>query len=198
MNTDNTSFLHAADWFRFLANAFAYPSETAYQRVSELICHFKKNVPEDEIFKQYVQKLVHLLPTHEDLQREYSRVFIQGGLPVTESSITGRFTAVADVTAFYAAFGFSPRTGESPEALMYELEFVSILCLKIALAQKQEDREVTETALARFITEHLGDFTSRFVSELKKGDALEYYMTLGDILAYLMQNMFEFNPQQSS
>ncbi|MFN8237288.1 MAG: molecular chaperone TorD family protein [Chitinophagales bacterium] len=61
-----------------------------------------------------------------------------------------KYNCVSDASAFYKAFGFTPKTGENPDSIMYQLEFLALLLVKIAIAPNNENRNVTEDAYRKF------------------------------------------------
>ncbi len=99
---------------------------------------------------------------------EHRRLFghtVAHGCPPYEtefgrSHVFAQVQELADITAFYAAFGLRPTPHqERPDHLAVELEFVGLLTLKTALAQARGEAERARIALeatARFLTDHLG------------------------------------------
>src|SRR5689334_17388845 len=73
---------------------------------------------------------------------QYFAVLGPGGCPATESAydlaaMANRGPLVAEVSAFYEAFGYPPRltSGLAPDHLVIELDFLGFLALKVAYAQ---------------------------------------------------------------
>ncbi len=78
---------------------------------------------------------------------------------------------VADVSAFYHAFAFRPRTEEPPDHVAVEAGFLGYLRLKEAYARlrgEAEQAEVAAQAAARFLAEHLSTFAGPFADRLEK------------------------------
>jgi TorA maturation chaperone TorD len=129
-----------------------------------------------------------------ELQDEYSRLFLGAGLvPLREGGFGGglRFAGqpvdIADVSGFYLAFGFVlPDSAASPpDFLGAELEFMSLLHLKLALAfqrRKMEHVRVTRTAMAHFLKDHLGRWAEPLAAALADASALPAYRTMGRLL----------------
>lgn len=80
---------------------------------------------------------------------------------------------LADITAFYAAFGLelSERARERADHISVECEFVHYLLYKEALALESgltEKAEVCRDASGRFLAEHLGFWLPSFAKRLSK------------------------------
>jgi TorA maturation chaperone TorD len=74
--------------------------------------------------------------------------------------VFGQSQELGDIRGFYEAFGVRPRRGgERPDHVSCELEFLSLVALKeaIALARGEGDRvAVCRSAAARFVADHAG------------------------------------------
>ncbi len=131
----------------------------------------------------------------EQLADEYSRLFLGAGLvPLREggfgggSRFAGEPAGMADVSGFYLAFGFAlPDLAASPpDSLGAELEFMSLLNLKLALAlqrRRTEHARITRTAMAHFLEDHLGSWAEAFEAALVNASAAPAYRTMGGLLA---------------
>ena len=129
------------------------------------------------------------------LEAEYSRLFLGAGLvPLREGGygdgmrFAGQPTDLADVSGFYLAFGFAlPESAASPpDFLGAELEFMSLLNLKLALAfqrRRLDHARITRNAMARFLEDHLGRWAEPFATALADADAAPAYRTMGRLLA---------------
>jgi nitrate reductase assembly molybdenum cofactor insertion protein NarJ len=92
----------------------------------------------------------------------YHSLFGPGG-PVSPREVTYRHGfatggLIAELESYYAAFGYQPRCGETPDHVAVETGFVAYLQLKQAYARvagRGEQEAVTEEAAARFIADHL-------------------------------------------
>jgi nitrate reductase assembly molybdenum cofactor insertion protein NarJ len=177
--------LVAADLFRLLSRGFSYPDEQVLRDIKVIGTHL---ISTDTITEMQRALLSTILSNfnEEEIRTEYSRVFLRGGVAVAESHYTPSFTTVAEVNAFYSAFGFSPKSGEVPDSLMYELEFIAILLLKSVLAENPEHKEVVDAACIKFIDEHVKDFSRLFVQRINSGDANVYLKSMTSLLALVM------------
>jgi TorA maturation chaperone TorD len=131
----------------------------------------------------------------EPLSVEYSRLFFGAGLvPLREGGFgdgmrfAGQPVDIADVSGFYLAFGFAlPESSASPpDHLGAELEFVSLLHLKIALALQHGQPEllgIARSALAAFLKDHLGRWSKPFEAALANAVAAPAYRAMGRLLA---------------
>ncbi|MBK7909798.1 TorD/DmsD family molecular chaperone [Candidatus Pollutiaquabacter sp.] len=184
----------ASDMYRLLSQAIAYPDAERHERVREMLLSLDSVDLPDRKWTDIVRKLRLLHPDATTLQTEYSRVFIQGGLAITESHVLSRYNAVSEVSAFYAAFGLSPKSGETPDSLMYQLEFAAVLKLKESLARDKESASVTREIFSGFLTGHLTEFAGKFNEMMQNGDALPYYKTLTEsILAFVEADSLLYN-----
>lgn len=193
IQTDKNKYLLDADVYRLLNLGFSYPDTKTIEKINDIASGLIEQNKIDLGLMEILKKLVPEID--EDIIRaEYSRVFIKGGLPITESNITARYNTVSDVSAFYAAFGFSPKSGETPDSIMYELEFLALMALKIAIAPNKEAMEITEDAYNKFLGDHFLEFAEKFAFRLNDGDAIPYYK----ILTELLLDHLSFNAKVSS
>ena len=133
--------------------------------------------------------------TTEPPSVEYSRLFLGAGLvPLREGGFgdgmrfAGQPVDIADVSGFYLAFGFAlPGSSASPpDHLGAELEFMSLLHLKIALALQHgqpEELRITRSAMAAFLKDHLGRWSKPFAVALTDSGAAPAYRAMGRLLA---------------
>lgn len=92
---------------------------------------------------------------------------------------------LADLLGFYTAFGFKLREGELPDHLAVELEFLSLLLLKLLYARREgmrEAEEVTRTAIASFLQDHLGRWVEAFAERVEKATASSALRALAKLL----------------
>lgn len=95
---------------------------------------------------------------------QYFAVLGPGGCPATESAydlaaMANRGPLVAEVSAFYEAFGYPPRLTSdlAPDHLVIELDFLGFLAMKVAYAQhegRDADRDVAKAAYLDFRDRH--------------------------------------------
>ncbi|MFZ5509573.1 MAG: molecular chaperone TorD family protein [Pseudomonadota bacterium] len=137
--------------------------------------------------------------TDEMLAAEYLRLFRAGG-PVSlhetaygdARRIAGRAVELADIAGFYAAFGFRLTENEPdlPDHLCPELEFYSLLLLKLAYASRSgwsPGRQVVRGAARLFLQHHLGRWAGALVPELNAHDADAPYRELVRLLDTLVR-----------
>lgn len=186
ITNESRSHLLAADTYRLLSAGLSYPDNEMLKSVESLTTELLK---ENELPAGVIAKLQAFAGELNDerIAAEYSRIFIQGGVPVTESHTVTSFNSVSDVAAFYAAFGFEAKSGESPDSIMYELEFMALLNIKIAIAPNQEARSVTFEAYHDFLKEHLLEFSQKFSKKILSGDAIPYFKLLCELLVIFVE-----------
>jgi TorA maturation chaperone TorD len=122
---------------------------------------------------------------------EHTRLFEGSVLcPVNESDYVRRDKGaiLADICGFYRAFGFEPAegSGEKPDHLVCELEFVAMLLVMLARARTAhhlEARRITEEALRAFAADHLGEWLVPFCARLNATAALRLHQLTAYILA---------------
>ena len=113
--------------------------------------------------KQALERLGIVPP---DLRAGYiGRLLERGTVPAYETSYEpgtgsagGPTFQMADIAGFYRAFGFEV-TGERPDHIVPELEFLALLLVKEGFALIAEDRDgagVCAEARGKFVAEHLG------------------------------------------
>jgi len=93
------------------------------------------------------------------------RAATKGAVPVYETSYEpgpgssgGPTFQMADIAGFYRAFGFEV-SGERPDHIVPELEFLALVLVKEAYALMAGDvggAEICATARGKFVAEHLG------------------------------------------
>jgi TorA maturation chaperone TorD len=170
-----------ADIYRLLARCFAYPQDSEIEKTREMVQGLKQMPMNYEFINALLVALEPELNA-EELRAEFNRIFIKGGLTITESHTMQKFNAVAEVAAFYSAFGFTPKSGETPDSIMYELEFAAILCLMSAAAKTEEEFNITQEAYNSFLKDHIGDFGVKFADKMLEGDANTFYITAASLL----------------
>lgn len=129
----------------------------------------------------------------EMMGEDYSRLFIGSGpVRLREGNyadglrFAGQPFDLADIGGFYLAFGFGPppEAASPPDHIGTELEFVSLLYLKLASAIERRNHEqvnLTQSAIASFITDHLGRWTDALSLSLRDSGAIGCYRTLGEL-----------------
>ncbi len=130
----------------------------------------------------------------DDVRAEYSRLYLGTALvPLREGGygdgmrFAGQPVDLADLNGFYLAFGFGPPTAEAspPDHLGVELEFISLLYLKIAYTVEQRQiaqARITQAALASFLSDHFGRWFAAFGAALRRESAHPAYAALAGVL----------------
>ena len=101
---------------------------------------------------------------------------------------------LADLRGFYEAFGFAPRrdTGEKPDHILFELEFLAMALVMLAGASRagdQEKRSVTIDAMRKFSESHLGDWIESFAQQLAGATGLPLYVAVAMLLGQLWRGL---------
>jgi TorA maturation chaperone TorD len=170
-----------ADIFRLLANCFDFPTAERLQAIREIsdgLCSVVLN--DDEI--QSMIATLHEAIDEQELLNAYSAIFIKGGLSLSESHTLRRFDSVSNVSAYYRAFGFSPKSGENPDSIMYELEYLALLLVKTAIAPNAEAKKVSAKAYKDFLTNHVGEFGIALAQRIREGNPGTFFLTVSYLL----------------
>lgn len=189
MKEVNTRLLDA-DVYRLLASCFDFPNEErllAIREISEGLGN--TGYPDSDIQNMILTLRASI--NEEEILRDYSVIFIKGGVPLNESHTLKKYNSVADVNAFYHAFGFSPRSGDNPDSIMYELEFLALLLLKHNVAPNAEASEVTEKAYWDFLNEHAAEFAVALSKRIREGSAGPYFITVAFLLETFIQRQLQ-------
>jgi TorA maturation chaperone TorD len=186
LSKDKIDSFIKADTYRVLSKGFSYPDEKNISEMKSIVEELISSLHLDRSIYHHLEKILSTIEVGE-LQKEYSRLFLKGTIPIYESSYNLSFDAIPNVSAFYTAFGLSPKSGESPDSLPYELEFASILSLKMALAQNHDNEEITKDAYKKFLREHLVEFVKRFSDRVEKAKPDPFYKTITDFLKNLIE-----------
>ena len=170
--------IRRAQLYRFLADAFLYPTENWLEDLPPLHAILFDLGLDD--FQP--PEFDYPLPV---LQEEHRRAFgLTGSLCYeTEYGLPDEFRQsqeMADIAGFYYAFGFRPGGArhERPDHLGLQLEFLYVLSLKEAAAAEQrieEHVEVCIEARKSFLNDHLG----RWIDLLAEGVARGASLTTG-------------------
>ncbi len=190
MDNNQNELLHKADYWKLLSMCFAYPEDKVLDKVSNLAGELKNKTSGNTRRHSLLENLEDIKST-EEIQKDYSVFFVQGRLPLNESFCSSKLDAIADVSAFYNAFGLKSRSGDAPDSLSYELEFLSLLCLKAALADDQEKRDICESAYTEFLNDHMSEFQIKFVEKTKHIDLGSFYGKALELLELYVQEEFK-------
>lgn len=170
-----------ADIYRMLANCFDFPIDERLYIIKEISTAISQSgYPNEEIQNMLITLNASI--DKDTIVNDYSNIFIKGGVPLSESHTLQRFDSVSDVSAYYNAFGFSPKTGENPDSIMYELEFLALLLLKLVIAPNDEADDVVQKAYVDFLNEHVGEFSRALAQRIREGNAGTYFFTVSYLL----------------
>lgn len=169
-----------ADLLRIISRGFSYPSEenlNEIRGISSEITAVEIQTPWTNLLSEMKKNL-----DASAIKSEYSRLFLMKQVPLNESNCCARLNAVTDVAGFYKAFGMNPKSGDAPDALPYELEFLALLLVKYCLAQSAEQMEITLNAYDKFMNEHLKDFSKKFSEKMHAAQCSGFYIKLLELL----------------
>lgn len=117
----------------------------------------------------------------------------RGSVPLYETSYEGGRGSpggatfqMADIAGFYRAFGFEA-SGERPDHVVPELEFLALLLMKEAYARisgDAEGAEVCASARGKFVAQHLGEWLPDFAGRVRGTEG-------GEPVARLAQTVLE-------
>jgi TorA maturation chaperone TorD len=192
--TESPKFLVKADVFRLLSRGFSYPSPDNLEEIRSIAEELCEITGKDDPIHDLLECLIPHIEEQPILE-EFSRLFLKGTVPVTESHCCGRIQAVPDVSAFYNAFGMKSRPGDTPDSIMYELEFISLLLVKMVIAETDEQYEISQSAYKKFINEHFGDFMNKFGEKLSEKLPTPYYATLLELMYEITMEDYSINEQ---
>jgi len=177
-------FIAKSDLFRILSLAFSYPDEANLSELRNLISEFLSCAPENSV-TECLNRIVRCADG-PILRREYSDLFLKGDVPISETSYSRNLDAISDVSAFYKAFGVSAKSGDIPDSLPYQLQFMAVLALKTSLANNEEDKKIVENAYKKFLNQHLQQFSLRFSENLKEKTQNNFYLASISLLQNLI------------
>ncbi|MFN4218878.1 MAG: molecular chaperone [Candidatus Bipolaricaulia bacterium] len=98
---------------------------------------------------------------------------------------------LADIAGFYRAFGLELAINERPDHLALELEFMSVLAYKEALALRdnlREQAEICRDAQRKFLEAHLGRWVGIFTDTVTRASRLESYKVLACTLKEFIES----------
>lgn len=181
------NYLVKADIFRILSRGFSYPSKENMEEIKSIIPELLKSNEADVKFEMLLKSIYQTIDGKKNLQ-DYSRLFMKGTVSTTESFCCSKLNSNTDVSAFYNAFGMKAKSGESPDTINYQLEFMSLLLVKMNISEKKEQFEVTEDAYKKFLNEHLLEFSEKFYKKLNEAKPIRFYQLLLKLLNILIHD----------
>ncbi len=157
-----------ADLFRLFSLVFNYPSEEVVLTWRELAQDMLSSglLPAD--LKEKITVLLSKSSDFEALQREYSEVFFTGKVPMCETAAHPEYDVYYNLASLYKMFGFEPRSGEAPDHITRELEFLSIMCIKQLNADSAQKKEVTEKAYKTFLLNNVKGFIQKLKDKIEQ------------------------------
>jgi TorA maturation chaperone TorD len=117
--------------------------------------------------------------------------------PINEATYIRRDKGaiIGDVCGFYRAFGWRPinDTGERPDHLVVELEFVAMLLVMEAGAKTKEHRQLTKSALADFTRTHVSDWLGLFCDQLHISTNDPLFVAISTLVANVWQSLIAWH-----
>lgn len=185
--TLSPDLLIRADLYRLLSHGFSHPSNDNLFSIVQLLDALLEQPLKRDIKKTL--KNLHVSLTDKDaIRHDFSRLFLKGNVPTTESFCLVKYNAFVDVAAFYKAFGMTPKQGDAPDALTYELDFASAMLTKLYLAPDEEKKETVTQAYGKFLNEHLAAFAKKFAETLGHTQMCKFYTQLTALLDAHIKN----------
>lgn len=170
-----------ADIYRLLANCFDFPTDERLAAIREISDALSQTDYPHPNIKSMIATL-NASMDHEQILTGYTVIFIKGGVPLSESHILQKYNSVPDVSAFYRAFGFSARSGDNPDSIMYQLEFLALLLVKMTTAPDEETADIVQEAYGTFLVEHTAEFAIGLAQRIRSGNAGPYFSAVTDLL----------------
>lgn len=138
-------------------------------------------------------------PDDMEMAAEYDRLFCHRTTilcPIYEveydkNRAVSQGPTLADIAGFYRAFGVELAVNERPDHLALELEFMSVLAYKEALALQKnlrEQAEICRDAQRKFLEAHLGRWVGIFADTLAHASWLDFYKTLARTLKEFIES----------
>lgn len=194
-----------ASLFKYLSLGFSPPGTISFP---ELFAHLREACA--SLPPGHRELLAPILETEipQWSEEDYGRLFGPGGVVSMYETEYDPLVAVrkghelADILGFYHAFGFRLREvrPELPDHLAVELEFLSLLLLKLLYARQHgmaEAQEVTHNAIASFLRDHLGRWVEAFAEGVEQARGALAIRTLARLLRAFVKEecrLFEVDP----
>jgi len=187
--TDSTAeLLCRGGVYAALSRVFLYPAATVGQQLvkGEFHRHVQRmlsGIADTAELRAQLRQA----PAPRDPELDYQQLFEGGqslGCPLGETEYTASHVwmqtqQMADIAGFYRAFGVDAQnSGERPDALSVELEFLYLLCIKEAAAQDVGDAQaasICREARAKFLTQHLLTWLPRLLSRVEQFGGTGFY-----------------------
>lgn len=202
-----------ASVFKYLSLGFSPPGPIPYPELLTRLREACGHLPERH--REVLAPLVEMEVQEGPDEGEYWRLFGPGGVVSPYETEYDPLVAarkgheLADLMGFYTAFGFKLREPavsgsaahrpervegpisveaaqrELPDHLAVELEFLSLLLLKLLYARREgmrEAEEVTHTAMTAFLRDHLGRWVEPFAERVPQVTASSAFRALAQLL----------------
>ncbi len=195
---DFQCLLERAAAFRLLARALSYPDGSASSTLGGEFKGLKLESMADKnpLLMRALKRAARawLASEGEASRAEYARLFLGSGpCSLHETAygdgrrIAGRAVELADISGFYLAFGFGSSRSDPdlPDHVCSELEYYSLMLLKLAYAHTggwSARTSVTLRALKDFLEDHLGRWAGALAAELRRHGAASPYRETGELL----------------
>jgi len=190
--------LARADAYRILASAFRDPDDPAGEDQLDLdalrSAAQEIGTPVDPDTWRAVDAIGQRGPRTSEHRAVFGHV-VADGCPPYETEfgrrhVFGQSQELGDIRGFYEAFGVRPRRGgERPDHAACELEFLSLLALKeaIALAREEDERQaLCRDAATRFIRDHPGRWLAALAGRISQRAPGGGYAAIASIAAALV------------
>jgi nitrate reductase assembly molybdenum cofactor insertion protein NarJ len=169
--------LEAAEW-RLLSLLFDCPNDEWLRQVKDI---------SSEVRDKALRKAAAAAQTEAD-EGLYHFVFGPGG-PAPGREVSYRSWVqpgylLSEVSSYYEAFSYQPKTSEVPDHVAVETGFIAFLKLKEAFAwacSDIENAEITAKASKAFTAEHLSKYAEQ-MSKILKNSGIEYLTLAGNAL----------------
>lgn len=179
--------LAKADIYRILTQAFSYPDKETVESLKSLCNDIKvDDIPSAvrERFTEFKNSLFNLAT--EEIEGEFNELFMTRMFCPPYETSYGRHgfskpEILADISAFYKAFGLSISGEEMLDHIAVETEFMSLLMLKEAYGMEQglnDMIDICDSAKKKFLGEHLGRWAGAFCKNLNEKTTKDFYKNL--------------------
>lgn len=198
--TKLTALLERTYIYKFFSLLFyMHPAEKTLEELKKVINQKEINlITNSQQPLDFINSLTNI--TVNEWQEIYTKTFghITADIPLYESNyfsenVFKEFQRLADISAFYKAFGLriAANTKEKLDHISLELEFMYYLLLKEIYAIENnnvEHLEICRDSQRKFFTEHLGKWAIKFCERLQKYSKSDLYKKVGTaLLSFLEQ-----------
>ncbi len=160
--------------YKFLSRVFDYPLEPLPTHIETDVLLAAEACGVRKAFHALLDRVDKM--SREKIEEEYIRVLghvSRNDAPAYETAYGNLHTfqqtaELGDIAAFYRAHGVRAESGERPDHIGPELEFMAFLALKEA--NDAERAAEARESQKQFMTEHLGRWAMTFAQKLKKVD----------------------------